>query len=267
MVNTVTTNLARGSQERHLSTHSASHLERQQPAGLIYPSLERRNYPELSCIGGLHPAGIPECMPSIYQAAGASVEADGQRSGRAVHQSVRSLLGFQFRPAPALAEQAPIGTPVSSEARERRVNQQPSCGSLAAGRIQFTSAWRNVKTQCDTNATRDDGRSWLLLNNEWNDRPVARLQAGQCFNAQRSNSPRMVGGLAVIPHHLTVSCRFKSCRAHQFYRATLPFWPDQSGARRNQAGNYRPDTATKCGSNRDNVRHIKPVISPYTKLI
>jgi hypothetical protein len=24
----------------------------------------------------------------------------------------------------------------------------------------------------------------------------------------------------------------------------LPFWPDQSGARRNQAGNYRPDTAT-----------------------
>lgn len=138
--------------------------------------------------------------------------------------------------------------------------------TLAAGQFNL-SAWRNVKTQCDTNATRDDGRSWLLLNNEWNDRPVARLQAGQCFNAQRSNSPRMVGGLAVIPHHLTVSCRFKSCRAHQFYRATLPFWPDQSSVWRNRVGNYRPDTATKCGSNRDNVRYIKPVISPYTKLI
>lgn len=123
----------------------------------------------------------------------------------------------------------------------RHVPEDP--GSIPGFGLNL-SAWRNVKTQCDTNATRDDGRSWLLLNHEWNDRPVARLQAGQCFNAQRSNSPRMVGGLAVIPHHLTVSCRFKSCRAHQFYRATLPFWPDQSGARRNKVGNYRPNTAT-----------------------
>lgn len=205
MVNTVTTNLARGSQERHLSTHSASHLERQQPAGFEFCQTQ---YLTRQCL-----------EKSSY--------------------STSECLAFQFRPVPVLADSCLQACGTSGEAREstlesRRVRRNSVSliikRTLAAGRIQFMSAWRNVKTQCDTNATRDDGRSWLLLNHEWNDRPVARLQAGQCFNAQRSNSPRMVGGLAVIPHHLTVSCRFKSCRAHQFYRATLPFWPDQSRA-------------------------------------
>ena len=229
MVNTVTTNLARGSQERHLSTHSASHLERQQPAGLIYPSLERRNYPELSCIGGLHPAGIPECMPSIYQAAGASVEADGQRSGRAVHQSVRSLLGFQFRPAPVLAKANRTGSVWSAPtSKSRESTQRIRTGSvmlagtpavhrtLAAGRIQFMSAWRK-KSQSVPTGHRNAGQTVL---------------------------PRST----ILPSYIVILARPEQCMAEQ--------------------GRQLPAKhSNQCGSNRDNVRHIKPVISPYTKLI
>lgn len=125
------------------------------------------NAAELSCIGGLHPAGIPECMP------------------------------FQFRPVPVLAESqsSPGKLPgMSGEARESTDSSYKltpaRTGTLAAGRIHFYP-------------TR-----------------------------------------AVILEH-------------------------QSGAKRIQRDGYIPlhNTATKCGSNRDNVRHIKPVISPYTKLI
>jgi len=88
------------------------------------PSLERRNYPELSCIGGLHPAGIPECMP------------------------------FQFRPAPVLADTLLVkqgGEARESTLESRRVRRNSVSliinRTLAAGRIQFTSEWRNWFTQ------------------------------------------------------------------------------------------------------------------------
>ena len=145
MVNTVTTNLARGSQERHLSTHSASHLERQQPAGLIYPSLERRNYPELSCIGGLHPAGIPECMPQFN---------GSPKSHWILGVTLQTLAGsrperrncLQFRPVPVLAESEsdrPTNRRLGKlKARESTPAPKVNDRTLAAGRIQFMSAWR-----------------------------------------------------------------------------------------------------------------------------
>ena len=47
---------------RHCGLGLLAHIELSTVA-FQYPSLERRNYPELSCIGGLHLAGIPKCMP------------------------------------------------------------------------------------------------------------------------------------------------------------------------------------------------------------
>lgn len=42
--------------------------------GIHYPSLERSNYPELSWVGGSHPAGIPECMPFHFRSCSLTVE-------------------------------------------------------------------------------------------------------------------------------------------------------------------------------------------------
>lgn len=114
------------------------------------PSLERRNYPELSCIGGLHPAGIPECMPQFN---------GSPKSHWILGVTLQTLAGsrperrncLQFRPVPVLAESEsdrPTNRRLGKlKARESTPAPKVNDRTLAAGRIQFSSAWRNVKTQ------------------------------------------------------------------------------------------------------------------------
>lgn len=80
------------------------------------------------------------------------------------------------------------------------------------------------------------------------DRSVECLQAGQHFNVQLRNSSRTVVGLAVTPRHLTVSCRFKPCRARKFGSTAGPDAGD--GIRRKESRTVGGDSAEQGATRR-----------------
>lgn len=155
------------------------------------PSLERRNYPELSCIGGLHPAGIPECMPQFN---------GSPKSHWILGVTLQTLAGsrperrncLQFRPVPVLAESEsdrPTNRRLGKlKARESTPAPKVNDRTLAAGRIQFMSAWRNARR-----LVLRPGRP--TIHPIWLPRPTLR------------------------------TCRFKSCRAQQFREWWKTFSP------------------------------------------